>query len=106
MSRFAFNLVSFGIILNQHYAGASDGYYHQLLIKRRRLSGDSLDQYIDCSFCVATSSTVERLFSSCKHVLKDEHKCMSPIIFEALIFLKENKAFWDLPMVAKVMKNQ
>lgn len=83
----------------------TDGYYQQLL-KRRRASTDESDQYIDCSFCVATSNTVERLFSACKHVLTDEQKCMSPIMFEALIFLKINKEFWDLTMVAKAMKNQ
>lgn len=81
------------------------GYYEQLL-KRRRLSSETSDQYLDCSFCVATSNTVERLFSACKHVLTDERKCMSPIMFKALIFLKINKEFWDLTMLAKAMKNQ
>ena len=43
------------------------GYYQQLL-KRRRISVDQYNQYIDCSFCIATTNTVERLFSTCKHV--------------------------------------
>ena len=90
---------------NTETSSNGDEYYQQLL-KRRRLSAEDSTQYIDCSFCVATSNTVERLFSACKHVLTDERKCMSPIMFEALIFLKVNKEFWDLPMVAKAMKNQ
>lgn len=73
--------------------------------KRRRLSEEE-EQYIDCSFCVATSNTVERLFSACKYVLTDQRKSMSPIMFEALMFLQVNRDFWDLPMLAKAMKNQ
>ena len=80
--------------------------YYQNLFKRRRLSAEVSNQYIDCSFCVATTNTVERLFSACKHVLTDGRKRMSPIMFEALVFLKVNKKFWDLPMVAKAMKNK
>lgn len=72
--------------------------------KRRRLSDEEV-KYIDCTFCVATSNTVERLFSACKHVLTDQRKHRSPIMFEALMFLKVNRKYWDVIMVATAMKN-
>ena len=69
--------------------------------KRRKVSTAKKESiYIDCSFIVATSNTVERLFSTCKHVLTDSRKSMSPIIFEAIIFLKVNKIFWNVKMIA------
>ena len=79
------------------------GYFEQCQSKRRRLNV-RLDDYIDCRFLVATSNTVERLFSLCKHVLTDTRKCMSPIMFESLIFLQVNRQYWDLQMVAIAMK--
>ena len=50
------------------------------------------------------ANTVERLFSACKHIFTDQQNHMSPIMFEALIFLKVNQDFWDESMVAVVMK--
>ena len=64
--------------------------------KRKRLSEEE-EQFMDCSF-------LERLFSTCKYVLTDQRKCMFPILFKALIFLKVNRDFWHLPMVAFEMK--
>lgn len=80
--------------------------YFEMMKKRKRYClSDEQERYIDCSFCVATSNTVERLFSSCKHILTDLRKHMSPIMFEALIFLKINRKLWDAPMVATAIKN-
>jgi hypothetical protein len=82
------------------------GYFEELQERKRCRLSDEQDQYIDCSFCIATSNTVERLFSTCKHVLTDQRKCMSPIMFEDLLFLKVNREMWDLPMVTIAMKNK
>ena len=83
-----------------------EGSYYEQILKKQRLSEKESEQYMDCAFCVATSNTVERVFSACKHILTDERKCMSPIMFESLIFLKVNKNFWDCRMVAKAMKSE
>jgi hypothetical protein len=72
--------------------------------KKRRLS-DEEHAYIDCSFIVATSNTVERLFSTSRYVLTDQRKRMSPIMFEAFMFLKFNRNDWNLTMVASAMKS-
>ena len=79
-------------------------YFEKIRKRKRCRLSDEQVRYIDCSFCVATSNTVERLFSACKHILTDQRKHMSPIMFEALIFLKVNQKFWDVSMVAMAMK--
>jgi hAT family C-terminal dimerisation region len=81
--------------------------YFEELQKRNccRLSYEQ-GQYIDCWFCIATSNTAERLFSTCKDLLTDQRNCMSPIMFEALLFLKVNREMWDLTMVTIAMKNK
>lgn len=71
------------------------GYFEKMQQRKRRRLSDEQERYIDCSFCVATSNTVERLFSACKHILTDER----------LIFLKVNRELWDLAMVANAIKN-
>lgn len=80
-------------------------YFEQLEKKRRRVSVNQ-HRYINCSFIPPTSNTVERLFSRCKHVLTDWRKSMSPIMFEAVMFLKLNREFWDVKEVAAAMKIQ
>ena len=36
--------------------------------------------------------------------MTDQRKSMSPLIFETILFLKVNRQFWDVSMVAKAMK--
>lgn len=83
----------------------STSYFEILQKRKRRRLSDEQERYIDCSFCVATSNIVERLFSACKHILTDQRKHMSPIMFMALIFLKISRKLWGIPMVASAMKN-
>jgi hypothetical protein len=80
-------------------------YFEKIQKRKHNCLSDEQERYINCSFCVATSNTVERLFSACKHILTDQRKHMSPIMFEALIFLKINQECWDESMVALAMKN-
>jgi hypothetical protein len=35
--------------------------------------------------------------------MKPERRCMSPILFEALIFLKSNDSLWDVATVTKAI---
>ena len=91
---------------NVSHIDGDEGSYYEQILKKQRLSKKESEQYMDCAFCVATSNTVKRVFSACKHILTDERKCMSPIMFESLIFLKVNKNFWDCRMVAKAMKSE
>ena len=81
------------------------GYFEECQNRKCRRVSAEQDQYMDCTFLVATTVTVERLFSTCKYVLTDNRKSLPPIMFEALLFLKINRDFWDLPMVEQAMKN-
>ena len=55
-------------------------------------------------FICATSNCCERLFSEAKYILVPHRSAMSPILFEALLFLKKNRRFWNLELVAQAMK--
>jgi hypothetical protein len=73
----------------------------------KRMLGDSKDEgytdkYHDCSFIYASSAQVERLWSIAKHVLMGRMR-MTPQLFEALLYLKENRRFWDDAMVKKAI---
>ena len=52
----------------------------------------------------ATSNCCERLFSEAKYVMKPQRRAMSPILFEALLFLKKNAPYWNIATVAAAMK--
>ena len=77
-------------------------YYEQIQAKRRRTSQTS--KYIDCRFLVATTCRVERLFSEAKHILTDVRKHMSPMLFEALLFLRCNLEYWNAALVAEAIQ--
>ena len=60
--------------------------------QKRLCSDTKLDsKYVDCSFLTPTTVVVETLFSRCSHVLTADHQCMEPRLFEAIVFLHENK---------------
>ena len=82
------------------------GYFEECEKRKRKRLSEEEEQFTDCSFLEVTSNTVKRLFRTCKYVLTDQRKCMPPILFEALIFLKVNRDFWHLPMVALAMKTK
>lgn len=78
-------------------------YFERIEAKRRRLSS-SVTKYLDCRFIPATSCSAERLFSAARWILTCKRKRMSPILFEALLFLKLNRNMWDIKSVASAMK--
>jgi len=64
------------------------------------------ENYHDLRMIPGTSVTLERLFSSAKHVLTDTRKSTSPILFEAIMMLKINSELWDGYAVAAAMKRR
>ncbi len=46
------------------------------------------------TFILGSAAEVERLWSVAKNVLKDNRKSMTPLLFEALLFLKVNNSYW------------
>ena len=54
-------------------------------------------RYVNCDFIFGSCAEVERLWSIAKFILTDERKGkMSPVVFEAILYLKMNERFWDL----------
>ena len=61
--------------------------------------------YMDVgNIVVATSNCCERLFSEAKYIMLPHRRGMSPILFEALLYLKKNLTFWTVSTVAKAMR--
>jgi hypothetical protein len=74
--------------------------------KKRKVSNvAACVDYVDVSKLIcATSNCCERLFSEAKYIIVPHRRGMSPIVFESLIFLKKNVAFWTIKTVARAMK--
>ena len=79
---------------------ASSGYFERCKQRRKSLQPANKNEFIDCRFLASTSNSCERAFSSAKHILVDSRKGMSPMMFEALLYLKFNADLWDAQMVA------
>jgi len=84
-----------------------------LNIKKRKLGADlpggdgaaTASVYVDVGKLIcATSNCCERLFSEAKYIMLPHRRGMSPIVFEALIYLKKNLRFWNVKTVAVAMK--
>ena len=58
-----------------------------------------------CGFVLGSVAEVERVWSMAKHLLGDLRHSMSPIILEALLFLRFNERFWDAELVAKAVSH-
>ena len=54
---------------------------------------------MDCDFILGSAAEVERLWSIANHVLTDERKKTSPLMLEALLFLRVNIRLWDIHTV-------
>jgi hypothetical protein len=52
----------------------------------------------------ATSNCCERLFSEAKYIMVPHRRAMSPVLFEALLYLKKNMRLWDAYVVSKAMR--
>ena len=77
--------------------------------KRRKVSitvqKEATRGYLDVGKIVcATSNCCERLFSEAKYIMLPHRRGMSPILFEALLYLKKNLNYWNVSTVAKAMK--
>ena len=72
-------------------------------LKRQKMENETCDKYINLDVLPGTSVNCERLFSLAKHILTDTRKKTAPKLFEALLFLKVNRALWDVHDVGVAM---
>ncbi|OWZ23187.1 hypothetical protein PHMEG_0001960 [Phytophthora megakarya] len=80
-----------------------DYYTHIEDRKRRRL--EEKTSYEDLRYMLGTSASVKRGFSMAKGTMTDKRNRISPIMFEALMFLKPNTEFWDSRLFEKAVKD-
>jgi hypothetical protein len=79
----------------------NENYVVQLLTQRKRREVDVKYSTL-LKLIPPTSNDCERLFSKCKHVLTPERMRTLPVHFEEIMFLKENRSYWDLHTVSNV----
>ena len=76
-------------------------------IKRMKMDAEKRAEqsspYHDLSFLFASAAEVERLWSKALYIFVQQRRKMHPQLLEALLFLKENRRFWDKAMVMEAM---
>jgi hypothetical protein len=79
--------------------------YAEEVQERKRQRLERVVEYQDLRYMLGTSASVERLFSIAKNVMTDRRRCMSPWMFENIMFLRTNRVFWTSKTVAKAIRN-
>lgn len=51
--------------------------------------------YIECSFIVGFVAEVERMWSIAGNIITNGRKDLTPTVFESLLFLSNNRSYWD-----------
>ena len=78
--------------------------------KRRRTQevvGNTVaDDYINLDFILGSAAEVERLWSISSYILLKHRLSMSPVMFEALAYLKVNKELWNKTDVIEAMSRR
>jgi len=82
----------------------SDSSFLERYTKKSKLNSNE-DPYINCDFILGSAAEVERLWSTCKYILCENRRRLTPQLFEALVFLKVNGRFWDAKMVSQATYN-
>ena len=65
------------------------------LREREQNTANSDDPYVNCDFIFGSAAQVEWLWSLAKSILTNQRSSLTPHLFEALLFLKVNKRFWE-----------
>ena len=69
--------------------------YEELLQRRKKVKFNYID-YVNCDFILGSTACVERLWSIAKEILHGPRNRTSPIMVEALLFLRENRRHWSI----------
>ena len=76
--------------------------YEERLRQRKQQRENPLG-YMNCDFILGSAAEVERLWSIATNVLTDERKKMSPLMLEAVLFLRVNSRLWDVQTVKQAL---
>ena len=84
----------------ERVSDGSLGVTHPQIPKNINIHG----QYMNVDFILGSCAMVEWLWSLANYIMVDERKAMSPIMLEAVLFLKVNNRFWDIHVVRQAMR--
>ncbi len=62
---------------------------------RKREREEKTETYINSDFILRSVAEIERLWSLAKNVLTDNRKSMTPLFFEAVLFLNVTCTYWN-----------
>lgn len=85
---------------DDHFRASSGDNIGERLVKRRRKEPIK-ESYVNCDFILGSVAKKEGLWSNAKYISRDSRSRLSPQMFEALLFLKENIRFWDAKLVSR-----
>ena len=67
---------------------------------KRKADEISEEYYINSDDCfdyvIGSAAVVERLWSVARYILTTNRSSLSPVLFEALLFLRSNRTLWDV----------
>ncbi len=74
----------------------------ELFALRKCKREEETEKYLNSHFILG--SEIERLWSLAKNVLTDNRTSMTPLVFEAVLFLKVNSTYWNEYTVKEAWK--
>ncbi|KAI0559108.1 Ribonuclease H-like protein [Gracilaria domingensis] len=72
-------------------------------LHRRKKQKISDARYRDCSFILGSVAEMERLWSVADNILRNQRMSLTPLLFEAIIFLRVNARLWDVHLVREAL---
>ena len=78
--------------------------FSKRLIMSKKKGMEQESDYMNSDFILGSVAEVERLLSILLRLLPEYRKSCTPILSEALLFLKVNSNYWDLSLVCKAVK--
>ena len=76
----------------------SNSYEERRNSFKRRKKNKSHD-YGNCNFILGSAAVVERLWSIADRIIDGNRARTSPSLMEAMLFLRENRKFWDIDVI-------
>jgi hypothetical protein len=72
--------------------------------RKNKRSSSCLDNHFEnVDYIIGSAAEVERVWSVARYVLTTQRMGLTPLMFEALMFLKMNGRFWDQSLVVEAM---
>ena len=70
----------------------------------KRIKKNVNHDYENCNFVLGSSTVVDRLWSMANKLLDVNRSRASPLLMESLLFLRQNRRYWDIGVLHKAYK--